>query len=154
MAYAASGRPPFGTGESMAIMYRILHDTPDVSAVPAPLRSLVRSALAKDPRLRPTARELLERLTVVEGGPDTSARAVLAHIWPPSEDSPHPRGTGSLLLEPARSATHPRVARRPLAMIRVPAAAVAAVAAVVLGLIMGHVVTAASSPRISCEPRA
>src|SRR5579859_1321553 len=55
VAYAASGQPPFGTGEPMAILYRILHEDPDVAAVPEPLRSLVLSALAKDPRQRPTA---------------------------------------------------------------------------------------------------
>jgi len=63
VAYAASGQPPFGTGESLAILYRILHDSPDVAAVSQALRPLVTSALAKDPQRRPTACELLDRLT-------------------------------------------------------------------------------------------
>ena len=35
IAYAASGQPPFGTGTSEVIMYRILHEAPDIAAVPA-----------------------------------------------------------------------------------------------------------------------
>ena len=47
VAYAASGQPPFGTGESLAIVYRILHGSPDIDAVPPGLQALVMSALAK-----------------------------------------------------------------------------------------------------------
>ena len=35
IAYAASGRSPFGAGAPDAIMFRILHETPDIAAVPA-----------------------------------------------------------------------------------------------------------------------
>jgi serine/threonine protein kinase len=34
VAYAASGQPPFGTGPTDAILYRIIHDSPDITAVP------------------------------------------------------------------------------------------------------------------------
>jgi len=94
VAYAASGEPPFGTGEPMAILYRILHESPDVAAVPAALRPLVMSALAKDPRQRPTARELLDRLADPAARYDRPARPVLASTWP---------STASLLLEPGTS---------------------------------------------------
>ena len=63
VAYAASGPPPFGTGPTDAITYRIVHDSPDIAAVPAELLPLVRAALARDPNERPTAGELLRRLT-------------------------------------------------------------------------------------------
>ena len=55
VAFAAGGRTPFGTGASDAIMYRIVHEAPDISAVPPGLRPLVEAALAKDPQARPTA---------------------------------------------------------------------------------------------------
>ncbi len=140
VAYAASGEPPFGTGESMAILYRILHESPDVAAVPAALRPLVTSALAKDPRRRPTARELLDRLADPAGRDDRPAMAVLASTWPSTR-------AASLLLEPATApSAGPRRLRpvrlsRRTALIGGPALAVAAVAALVSGLLMGHVIT-------------
>ena len=35
MAYAATGRPPFGSGTFEAIFYRIVHGQPDLSGMPA-----------------------------------------------------------------------------------------------------------------------
>ncbi|NKI45139.1 bifunctional serine/threonine-protein kinase/ABC transporter substrate-binding protein [Streptomyces physcomitrii] len=59
LAYAATGQPPFGTGESGALLYRTVHDEPDLSAVEdEALRALLRRCLAKDPELRATAAEL------------------------------------------------------------------------------------------------
>ena len=63
VAFAAGGRAPFGTGASDAIMYRIVHEAPDLTAVPPDLRPLVEAALAKDPQARPTAPQLLAQLT-------------------------------------------------------------------------------------------
>ncbi len=63
VAYAASGRSPFGAGAPDAIMFRILHAEPDIAAVPERIRPQVVSALAKDPHNRPSARDLLARLT-------------------------------------------------------------------------------------------
>ncbi|MGC5563283.1 bifunctional serine/threonine-protein kinase/ABC transporter substrate-binding protein [Streptomyces sp. FR-108] len=34
LAYAASGRPPFGTGTADALLYRTVHDEPDLSGIP------------------------------------------------------------------------------------------------------------------------
>ena len=188
VAYAASGQPPFGTGESLAILYRILHDSPDVAAVPQTLRPLVTSALAKDPQRRPAARELLDWLTGTSAPgdrPGTPARAVLAHTWPSTEPGtvqpvlsapipgapvsgapilsapvsgerrtaqpgPARRPPGdSLLFEPgpgARPAARPRTLRRGrisrrMALIGGPAAAAVAVAVLVSGLLMGHVIS-------------
>ena len=42
VAYAASGQSPFGTGTSDVMLYRIMHGTPDISAVPPGLRPLGR----------------------------------------------------------------------------------------------------------------
>ncbi|MCV2464617.1 protein kinase [Streptomyces sp. ICN988] len=63
LAYAASGRPPFGDESGHAVLYRIVHEEPDLG----PLRELdpelaevVASCLDKDHEGRPTAAELLE----------------------------------------------------------------------------------------------
>jgi hypothetical protein len=58
IAYAATGRPPFGSGTFEAIFYRIVHGQPDLSGMPAPLAPLVLAALARDPARRPSAAEL------------------------------------------------------------------------------------------------
>ncbi|SEC74484.1 bifunctional serine/threonine-protein kinase/ABC transporter substrate-binding protein [Streptomyces sp. TLI_105] len=58
LAYAATGRPPFGTGAVDALMYRTVHDEPDLTDVPEGLLDLVRACLAKDPAARPTAAEV------------------------------------------------------------------------------------------------
>ncbi|WP_031009237.1 bifunctional serine/threonine-protein kinase/ABC transporter substrate-binding protein [Streptomyces sp. NRRL F-5727] len=62
LAYAATGRPPFGTGAVDALMYRTVHDEPDLAGVPAALLPLLRDCLAKDPAARPAADALAARL--------------------------------------------------------------------------------------------
>ncbi|MFC9246193.1 serine/threonine-protein kinase [Streptomyces sp. NPDC057136] len=61
LAYAATGRSPFGSADSgvHATMFRIAHEKPDLSGLPAELDDLVRACLAKDPATRPTAAELV-----------------------------------------------------------------------------------------------
>ncbi|MEW2170817.1 serine/threonine-protein kinase [Streptomyces sp. NPDC007027] len=70
LAYAASGRLPFGTAESggvHALMFRIAQEDPDLTGVPEELADVVRDCLAKDPADRPGTDEILARL----GEPDT-----------------------------------------------------------------------------------
>jgi hypothetical protein len=61
VAFAATGRPPFGTGSFETIFYRIVHGQPDLDGCPPPLLPLVAAALARDPARRPGAAELAER---------------------------------------------------------------------------------------------
>ena len=65
IGYAASGESPFGGGPTEAVLYRVLHADPDISAVPESLRPLVHAALAKEPQSRPAAHELLDKLTSI-----------------------------------------------------------------------------------------
>jgi eukaryotic-like serine/threonine-protein kinase len=85
IAYAASGQPPFGTGPTDAVLYRILHAEPDTAAVPAALRPVLLRALAKNPVSRPAASDLLEQLTAGEtaagSGFDTPTQTVLSRTW-------------------------------------------------------------------------
>ncbi|MET9434001.1 serine/threonine-protein kinase [Streptomyces sp. NPDC006551] len=68
LAYAATGRSPFGTADSgvHATMFRIAHDEPDLTGLAPELAGLVRACLAKDPAGRPAATELVETITVAE----------------------------------------------------------------------------------------
>ena len=67
MAFAATGRPPFGEPPLMELLRRVTHDPPDLTGLPAALRPVVARALAKNPAARPAARELLLSLTEVTG---------------------------------------------------------------------------------------
>ena len=85
IAYAASGRSPFGTGTTETILYRILHETPDLAGVPGSLLPQVTAALAKEPQARPTASELLSQLTrpavQPSAGYDNPTQTILAQTW-------------------------------------------------------------------------
>ncbi|SED18374.1 bifunctional serine/threonine-protein kinase/ABC transporter substrate-binding protein [Streptomyces melanosporofaciens] len=70
LSYAATGRPPFGTGAVDALLYRTVHDEPHLDGVPDDTRDLLERCLAKDPAARPTAREVDE--TLVEDTPQDS----------------------------------------------------------------------------------
>ncbi|MFD5478809.1 protein kinase domain-containing protein [Streptomyces hawaiiensis] len=63
LAFAATGRSPFGTGPADAIVYRIVHDEPDLTGLTGHLADLVRRCLAKDPGDRPGVGHILEELT-------------------------------------------------------------------------------------------
>jgi serine/threonine protein kinase len=52
VAYAATGRIPFGTGAPDAVAYRVMSGDPDLDGVPAELREILEQALAKDPEER------------------------------------------------------------------------------------------------------
>ncbi|MBM7437697.1 serine/threonine-protein kinase [Streptomyces sp. HB132] len=64
LAYAATGRLPFGAADRgmHALMFRIAQEDPDLTGVPADLVDLIRDCLAKDPAARPSTDTLLERL--------------------------------------------------------------------------------------------
>ncbi|MFF9068353.1 serine/threonine-protein kinase [Streptomyces sp. NPDC014891] len=64
LAYAATGRSPFGTADSgvHATMFRIAHDEPDLTDLAPELTGVIRACLAKDPEARPTAAEIAETL--------------------------------------------------------------------------------------------
>ncbi|MFI9759238.1 ABC transporter substrate-binding protein [Streptomyces sp. NPDC051963] len=60
LAHTATGRPPFGTGGAAAVLYRTVHEEPDLDGVPEGLEGIVRRCLAKEPKSRPSARELVD----------------------------------------------------------------------------------------------
>jgi len=128
VAYAASGQPPFGTAPAEVILYRILHDSPDIAAVPVPLRPLVAAAVARDPGERPAAAELLRRLASGPGEPAAgtgeATRVVLARTW-----------LGPAARHPQTPIRRPR--RRGRTLVAVPAAALAAIG-IGLGLASAH----------------
>lgn len=74
LVFAATGQPPFGrTATPVAMLRRIVHEPPDVSAVPARLRAELEPCLAKEPGDRPSAAELARRLTLLTPPADFEA---------------------------------------------------------------------------------
>jgi hypothetical protein len=57
--FAATGRPAFGEGDAMGVIYRIVEQMPDLAALPSELRDLIASCMAKDPAARPTPAAVL-----------------------------------------------------------------------------------------------
>lgn len=81
LAYAACGRPPFGDESGHGVLYRIVHEEPDLEPLrdlEPELAELVEACLAKDPDDRPTAADLLERAS--RQGPFTQP------LWPVAID--------------------------------------------------------------------
>ncbi|MFI6858843.1 bifunctional serine/threonine-protein kinase/ABC transporter substrate-binding protein [Streptomyces sp. NPDC050421] len=79
LAYAATGRPPFGSGAVDALLYRTVHDAPDLDAVEDPeLLALLADLLAKEPGERPTAAELDAR--IAEDAPNGSTAWLPADV--------------------------------------------------------------------------
>ena len=58
IAFAATGRPPFGTGTFEVIFFRIMNGSPDLEGCPPALMGLLTAALARDPLRRPSAAEI------------------------------------------------------------------------------------------------
>ncbi|MEV7127163.1 protein kinase [Streptomyces sp. NPDC093260] len=62
LAYASTGDSPFGHGSSEVMLYRVVHEEPQLHGVPDALAPLVRACLAKDPEERPSTLQLSLRL--------------------------------------------------------------------------------------------
>ncbi|MGW9212532.1 protein kinase domain-containing protein [Embleya sp. NPDC055664] len=65
LAYAGRGAPPFGSGPVDALLYRVVHEEPDLEGVPEQVVPLISACLSKDPRMRPTAEQVRERLAAI-----------------------------------------------------------------------------------------
>ncbi|MFB9490247.1 protein kinase domain-containing protein [Nonomuraea dietziae] len=63
MIYAASGQQAFRGDTFPAVMHAIMTREPDLSAVPDELRPMLTACLAKNPASRPSAANLLRRIT-------------------------------------------------------------------------------------------
>ncbi len=66
LAFAVTGRGPFGEGSSPELAYRLVYHQPSLDLVPAEFRPLVERCLAKEPAQRPTADELLTEIGALQ----------------------------------------------------------------------------------------
>jgi hypothetical protein len=83
VAWAGTGRPPFGRGPSMAVMDRVRRGQHDLTGLPRDVAAVVERALDPDPRRRPTFGQVRDALG---GGP----MPVIATPVPPADpDDPY-----------------------------------------------------------------
>jgi serine/threonine protein kinase len=143
MAYAATGRRPFGGGPSQTMGYRIVHGEPDLSGIDGGLRDVIAATLHKNPAQRPNAGQLLDMLGVPGGDPMAAVQARLAdwtrpdptrpYTQPPPGPPPAPRPYGPATMPAEPGARRPSSgARKGLLWGGIAAGVVAIVAAALL----------------------
>ncbi|MEU5696806.1 serine/threonine-protein kinase [Actinosynnema sp. NPDC020468] len=76
LVYAATGAGPFGEGATSALVYRVVHQEPDLSRVPPGLVPLIVPCLVRDPERRLTPARLLEAI----GPPSTEPSWLPAQV--------------------------------------------------------------------------
>ncbi|MGX1913991.1 serine/threonine protein kinase [Streptomyces phaeochromogenes] len=64
IAYAATGRAPFGAGHAHAVSYRAVHEDIDVTGIEPGLAELIRECVAKEPAERPGLDTVIARCAV------------------------------------------------------------------------------------------
>ncbi|ANB04073.1 serine/threonine protein kinase [Streptomyces ambofaciens] len=111
-AFAALGEPLYGEGIAPVVLYRIVHEEPDLSRLPEPLRPLFARCLAPDPRERATPAEVVEwcRERLGADADAGAGPAVWREVTGPEASVPDPVRTpvdpstaaSTLLLGPAR----------------------------------------------------
>ncbi|MCX5397633.1 serine/threonine-protein kinase [Streptomyces sp. NBC_00102] len=79
LAYAATGSAPFPGDSSAVLLYKVVHEEPELGDLRGGLRDLIAACLAKDPAARPTPSAVAGALA--PGG----AAALVAAGWLPSE---------------------------------------------------------------------
>ncbi|MBG6093616.1 protein kinase domain-containing protein [Actinomadura viridis] len=109
LAFAATGRGPFGEGPIEALGYRVVNEDPDLTGVPASLFPLVAAGLEKDPDDRPGLGEFLDRCSALADGGEpplpprvttmivtrvAETEALTAAMKPPGSESGGSKGAG------------------------------------------------------------
>ncbi|MBG0818049.1 serine/threonine protein kinase [Planomonospora sp. ID82291] len=128
VAAAATGSSPFASRTVPEALYRVVHDTPDLGALDAELRTLTAAALDKDPAARPTARELLSGLVGREEARDTARVAGTVRL-----DLSGPAGPTARVTAEEGPGRRSRLPRRPYLAGAAVAGALLLAAAGVLG---------------------
>ncbi|MCX5175294.1 protein kinase domain-containing protein [Streptomyces virginiae] len=86
----AAGGAPFGDGPSAARHYKVVHEEPDLTAVPGELREAIGACLSKDPAARPTPAAFLGTLTVRHPDGGSWLPEAATQLLPPPEPAVRP----------------------------------------------------------------
>ncbi|MCB5168981.1 serine/threonine protein kinase [Streptomyces bambusae] len=109
LAYAATADSPFGHGSSEVMLYRVVHEEPQLYGVPDALAPLVQACLAKDPEERPSTLQLSMRLKEI------AAREAqgLTEVRAPAQRGGPERPSGRLAEQYAQQRTERRTSGTP-----------------------------------------
>jgi hypothetical protein len=122
VAFAATGRAPFGGGSLEAVLARILAGNPDLDGVPPSLEPLLRTVLSRDPEARPPAAELASRVRALDlGAPPPIVATALGPavaVPGPAEKPQNPSGPAAARV-PAAPASPPSAPGTPAPAPRV-----------------------------------
>jgi eukaryotic-like serine/threonine-protein kinase len=172
LAFAATGKRPFGSGSTPALVYRVVYQPASLDNVPAEVRALIERCVAKHPGERPTARDVLAEAGAVKPTADwLPAPVTRTFVQLPALADPAPTVTSAKLpaageLIPGQPERHEHQRRRgrlgrPLAIASLVTGLLAASAAGGIALTASahqsagmHSGQAASGQTISAAPRA
>ncbi|MEU9868743.1 serine/threonine-protein kinase [Actinomadura sp. NPDC048021] len=90
VAYAGTGRAPFGGGTLPEVISRVTAADPDLEGLDPAVRDLVARALAKEPADRPTVKQLIQALTGEDAPPAAPPAAAPPEPEPVPEPEPEP----------------------------------------------------------------
>lgn len=82
VAFAVTGRAPFGRGQAAELVYRVRHGEPDLAGVPEAFVPLLRRCLAKDPAERPSAVDAVAQLRTLVASELPAAARDFADLLP------------------------------------------------------------------------
>jgi serine/threonine protein kinase len=113
LVYAATAVPPFGTGSTAALVFRVVFKPPMLDDVPWQVRPIAERCLDKDPAKRPTPAELLAEFGDIDDAAawlPTTVRRGFAQQPPPAPadvESPPRSVPPERTAQPASSTTAP-----------------------------------------------
>ena len=82
--FAATGGGAFGDGDPHAVLYRVVHEQPDLSQVPGDIRELVAWCLRKPAAERPSVEEVIRSVSTIQASRGDAARFA-SGAWLPGE---------------------------------------------------------------------
>ncbi|MEU6550897.1 protein kinase [Streptomyces sp. NPDC046915] len=82
--FAATGAGAFGDGDPHAVLYRVVHEEPDLSRVPEEIRELVARCLRKPAAERPSVEEVIRAVQTIQADRGDDAR-LASGAWLPGE---------------------------------------------------------------------
>lgn len=91
IVFAATGHDPFGDGVDAAVLYRVVHEAPDLTGVTPELRELAAVCLHKDPEQRPGLADVIGACRT--GSDDTSLKVSGTWLPEPHLQEIHHRAT-------------------------------------------------------------
>ncbi len=166
LTFAATGEGPFGEGSAPALVYRVVHQLPDLTRLPGQIRPLVERCLAKEPSRRPATTEMLAQVGSDEPAagwlPDPVAEIVGRYVpapagvpWAPTVTSVTAPGVQAAHVRDSQPGRRrPRLARRRLPWLAAAAGLVATAASLVIVVPRADGAAAVGQARVSVSHQA